>query len=301
MKISGIETLLRIFHTKSEMIKINGLFSLVTILISLLFGYIQASAHQASVYPPEINQGDAFLVKITEIGDGENPDATFNKRPLYFSSCGDGCFVAVGVAGIDTKPGPHSVRLTIGGQSSHVSVVVKKAKFPTIHLTLPPGKVFLSPEDQKRANRDAEKLNAIWPVISGKLWEGSFEIPLGNKVSTVFGVKRIMNKKKTSIHRGVDIKGKRGEEVLAFNRGKVVVAEELFYGGNTVVLDHGQGIYSIYMHLSKFHVMPGDIVSKGDVIAFVGSSGRATGPHLHFGVKVRQINTNPLSFLELDL
>jgi murein DD-endopeptidase MepM/ murein hydrolase activator NlpD len=138
-------------------------------------------------------------------------------------------------------------------------------------------------------------------VITDRVWDGEFIQPLDNEVSTVFGVKRIMNKKKTSLHRGVDFRGKSGEPVRAFNRGRVVLADELFYGGNTVILDHGQGIYSIYMHLSKFNVKVNDILEKGTVVGRVGSSGRATGPHLHFGVKIRSINTNPLSFLELGL
>jgi murein DD-endopeptidase MepM/ murein hydrolase activator NlpD len=79
------------------------------------------------------------------------------------------------------------------------------------------------------------------------------------------------------------------------------LAEELFFGGNTVILDHGQGIYTIYMHLSKFNVSPGDTVSKGDVIGLVGSTGRATGPHLHFGAKVTGINVNPASLINLKL
>ena len=87
----------------------------------------------------------------------------------------------------------------------------------------------------------------------------------------------------------------------ASNSGSVVLAEDLFFGGNTVVLDHGLGIYTVYMHLSGFNVTPGLRVSKGDIIGFVGSSGRASGPHLHFGVKIFEINVNPASFLKLRL
>jgi len=99
----------------------------------------------------------------------------------------------------------------------------------------------------------------------------------------------------------VDIRGKEGDRVAASNRGRVVLAEELFFGGNTVILDHGQGIFTIYMHLSSFNVKPDDLVSTGDVIGSVGSSGRSSGPHLHFGVKVLGISVNPVSFAKLRL
>ena len=89
------------------------------------------------------------------------------------------------------------------------------------------------------------------------MWDGGFLSPLEHDVSTVFGTKRIMNGTWTSIHRGMDIRGKEGDDVMASNNGKVVLAEELFFGGNTIILDHGQGIYTIYMHLSKFNVNAG--------------------------------------------
>jgi hypothetical protein len=284
---------------------LHYLMLLAIIPLSLFLGYSQVFAFQVSVSPPEINQGDVFMVKVTEVDNADNPEALFNKKPLYFSTCGIGCFISVGSVDINAEPGNHMVQLTIGDKKATVKIGVKQTEFPTIHLTLPEGKVFLSPEDQERANREAEKLNTIWPVIwpviSERLWDGNFELPIENEVSTAFGVKRIMNKKKTSVHRGVDFRGKRGEVVRAFNTGRVVLADDFFYGGNTVILDHGQGIYSIYMHLSKFNVKTNSIVSKGGVVGRVGSSGRATGPHLHFGVKVQNVNTNPLSFMELGL
>jgi len=110
-----------------------------------------------------------------------------------------------------------------------------------------------------------------------------------------------MNKTWTSIHRGIDIKGLEGDEVKASNNGRVVLAQELFFGGNTIILDHGQGIHTVYMHLSQLHVDCGDAVSKGDVIGLLGSTGRSTGPHLHFGVKISNISVNPLSVLKLGL
>jgi murein DD-endopeptidase MepM/ murein hydrolase activator NlpD len=99
----------------------------------------------------------------------------------------------------------------------------------------------------------------------------------------------------------MDIRGEEGEDVRASNRGRVIFAGELFFGGNTIIIDHGQGIYTLYMHLSEIHVRSGEMVSKGNIVGLVGSSGRSSGPHLHFGVKVMNTNINPLSLIELDL
>ncbi|HDH49798.1 MAG TPA: hypothetical protein ENH31_02945 [Nitrospirae bacterium] len=270
-------------------------------LLLTFLGYDHAVAFQAEVSPAGIYPGDAFIIKVTGLDAGQAPEAFLGKKPFYFSDCGEGCSLAIGSIGLETKPGTRAVKLIVGGSKASINLHVKKADFPTIHLTLPDSKVFLGPEDLKRAQTEAERLKAVWDGISDKLWEGKFILPLDNKTSTAFGVKRVMNKKKVSIHRGVDIKGKKGDKIKAFNRGRVVLADDLFFGGNTLVLDHGQGIFSIYMHMSKFNVRPGDIVEKGEIVGLVGATGRASGPHLHFSTKVRNISTNPLSLLELAL
>ncbi|HDZ62678.1 MAG TPA: M23 family metallopeptidase [Nitrospirae bacterium] len=272
------------------------------ILLSLFFlSYNHVYAFEAEVVPLEIDPGDSFMVKVTGLYDSGDPEAVLDNRTLYFSRCGRGCYVAVSAIGLDTKAGKYDIRLSAGELNATLELIVRDANFPTINLTLPDNKVFLNPEDLKRAQKEAEKLKSIWKKISERLWAGNFVLPIENETSTAFGTKRIMNEKKTSIHKGVDFRGKKGEPVKAFNNGKVVIADDLFFGGNTLILDHGQGIFSIYMHLSKINVSPEDMVSKGDVVGFVGSSGRATGPHLHFGVKVQEINSNPMSFMKLDL
>jgi murein DD-endopeptidase MepM/ murein hydrolase activator NlpD len=260
-----------------------------------------AGAFHAEVIPQDIQPGDAFFIKATQTYTPDPPVAYINKKRLYFSSCGEGCFVAIGAIDIETKPGTYAINLTVGDQEETLTLVVEPARFATLNLTLPDDKVFLSPENLRRAQEEKQKVRGLFQVVSEKLWDGSFILPLANEFSTAFGTKRIMNKKRISVHRGLDIRGKRGETVKASNHGRVVLAEELFFGGNTVIIDHGQGIYTIYMHLSEFKVQPEEIISKGDTIGLVGASGRATGPHLHFGVKVLNVSTNPVSITELNL
>ena len=181
------------------------------------------------------------------------------------------------------------------------AVEVKDHEFKTIKLTLPEGKVTLSPEDTRRVEKEYLLQQEIWKIDNQKIWDGEFVFPTDTKVTETFGVKSIMNEKKTSIHRGVDIKGKSGTPVRAINSGKVVLQEDLFYGGHTLVIDHGMGLLSVYMHLSKFNVKDGDEVSKRDVVGFVGMTGRATGPHLHMSVKLKGVSVNPESLFRLEL
>lgn len=274
---------------------------LFTSVALIFFTHVDADAFNSKIFPANIKPGDAFAIRVSGINIPGVPSASFNKREMLFSSCGESCFISIGVADTEIKPGVYKLPLYIGTKKTNLKLSVKSVKFPTRHITLPDEKVFLGPEDLERAEREEERLKPIWKTETDRLWEGNFILPLANDISTGFGTKRIMNKKKKSIHTGVDIKGKTGEEVKASNRGKVVLTEELFFGGNTIILDHGLGIFTIYMHLSSFNIKPGDIVSKGDTVGFVGSSGRASGPHLHFGVKVMDTNANPLSLVRLKL
>lgn len=269
---------------------------IVFILLSLS---VNSYAFHAELSPSEVNPGDAFLVKVT--GVSSEPVALFSGKQLYFTNCGKDCFVAIGAIDIETLPGLHKVRLKAGDDSLLLDLNVRHAAFAVLRLTLSEAKVSLGPKDLQRADKEAERLNAMWLIGSDKLWDGSFILPLDNSKSTAFGTKRIINKKKISVHKGLDINGREGEAIKASNRGRVVLSEELFFGGNTIILDHGQGIYTIYMHLSALNADLGDIVSKGAVVGLVGSTGRASGPHLHFGVKVANININPDSILKLGL
>lgn len=279
-------------------------FSFIIVLWTAFFLSLPAShaeAFQAKVFPSRVHPGDAFVIKVSGLTKAAEPFALFNDTALHFSSCGKGCFIGLGAVDISAAPGVCRMLLKAGKQKVMLRLRVLKGSFETINLTLSEDKVSPSPEDLRRIKKEADLLNSIWQIDSARLWEGSFILPLQNPLSTPFGTKRIINKEMVSIHRGLDIKGKEGEEIKASNNGRVVLTAGLFFGGNTIILDHGQGIFTVYMHMSGVKVSPGDLVSKNDIIGFVGSTGRASGPHLHFGVKVTGINVNPVSFTGLKL
>jgi murein DD-endopeptidase MepM/ murein hydrolase activator NlpD len=281
-------------------------FCFITVIVLMAAVFVFSSTASAKVlrvevFPKKVNPGDAFFIKVTNAEKSLRVSASLAGRDFYFAAHGEGCFLAIGAVSIETKRGYHIIRLEAGNKIRNLKLYVRKARFPKTELTLPEGKVFLSPEDLDRAKNDSGRLDEIFQKISDKLWDGRFIKPLGSGLSTAFGTERVMNGKWVSVHKGVDLKGRKGEKVRASNNGRVALGEELFFGGNTVVLDHGQGIYTIYMHLLRMNVKPGDIVSKGEVIGYVGTSGRSTGSHLHFGVKVMNISVNPVSLWNLRL
>ena len=116
-----------------------------------------------------------------------------------------------------------------------------------------------------------------------------------------FGVRRIIDNISKSPHTGVDVRGKKGDKIIASNDAVVALVDKQFFAGNALVLNHGQGIYTMFFHLSKVLVKPGQSVKKGEVIAHVGATGRATGPHLHWGVRVQEARVDPLELIHLKL
>jgi hemin uptake protein HemP len=279
-------------------VKKTFVFFLTAVLYSFFFN-IPVHAFHANILPRKISPGDVFLIKVSGLKTSGMPHASLGGKEFSFSRCRRGSFVAIGAADIETKPGVHIIRVKVGKRKGKLKLMVRKASFPEQKLTLPDDKVFLKPEDLDRVKKENKRLDNIFETTSKKLWQGDFVPPLNNEITSVFGARRVMNGKWISVHRGIDMKGDAGEEVRASNDGRIVLEEDLFFGGNTIILDHGQGIYTIYMHLSKFNASSADIVSKGDVIGFVGSSGRASGPHLHFGAKVQEMSVNPVSLFDL--
>jgi len=145
-----------------------------------------------------------------------------------------------------------------------------------------------------RKHREAKALDAIWQhVTSERLWTKAFVRPAEGALGSAFGLRRVFNGKPKSPHAGVDIKAPSGAGVFAANSGKVVLARDLFFTGNTVVIDHGLGLYTVYAHLSKIDVEEGSAVARAAQIGVVGATGRVTGPHLHFGVKLTGARVDP--------
>lgn len=172
--------------------------------------------------------------------------------------------------------------------------------FPSTTLSVDPRFTSPSPEERERIRLERALLDELYARgAAAWLGDGNFVRPLAGSVSSPFGVRRIFNENVHSRHRGVDLRSPPGTPVLAANAGSVIFARSLFYAGNTVIIDHGMDLFTLYCHLSDITVSEGESVDKGTPVGTVGATGRATGPHLHWGARIAGINVDPLSLLHL--
>ncbi len=190
-----------------------------------------------------------------------------------------------------------------GTISCKAAITVRAGKFATERLKVAPNFVEPNPEQLAKAQEDGKKLRELYATITPeKLWQGKFRIPIdGATTGKNFGRRRVLNGKPSSPHTGVDIPALTGTPVHASQRGRVVLAEELYFSGNTVLIDHGFGVYTLYGHFSEIDVKPGDLVEAGAVIGKVGATGRVTGPHLHWGLTVDRARVNALSLISATI
>jgi murein DD-endopeptidase MepM/ murein hydrolase activator NlpD len=214
---------------------------------------------------------------------------------------------ALAGASLETKPGAYPIQLhgeTAAGQtiSFEKKIRVERQRYSRVQLRVPGRYTAPSPEDQHQIELDKEtKVDAFKTLSPDREWKGSFASPVNAAISDVFGVERVFNGSVQSAHQGLDFRVPSGTSVAAVNRGRVILARPLFFEGNCVVIDHGQGLLTLYLHLSKFSVKEGDDVDKGQPIGLSGGTGRATGPHLHLAVRWQGVYLNPQVLLKLRL
>jgi murein DD-endopeptidase MepM/ murein hydrolase activator NlpD len=256
-----------------------------------------------------VAQGSLLLTEVSGAKSLKNIQGDWDGRATPLWNEGNKTATLHGLIGVDLekKPGRYEWKVSWqdaqGGDGSCSAVVtVLAGKFPTEHLKVEKQFVQPDPEQEKRAEEDQKKMKVIYDTVTPeRLWEGKFRIPL-NDVTTGgnFGRRRVLNGQSRSPHAGVDFPAPTGTAVFAAQSGKVVLAEGLFYSGNTVVIDHGFGIYTMYAHLSEIGVHAGDAVKVSEPIGKVGATGRVTGPHLHWGLTVDHARVNALNIAQRE-
>lgn len=175
-----------------------------------------------------------------------------------------------------------------GAPTYEINFKVENREYPAEQLRVDSKTIRLSPEAEKRAWEEQQVLNRIYASSERTFhFTQPFIPPLNSVVTSIYGTKRVYNKKKKGQHLGIDYRAAIGDKIPAANSGKVVFAGDLFYTGWTVILDHGMDIFTVYGHLSKTLVKEGEMVKRGQLIALSGNTGRTSGPHLHWGVKVQ--------------
>jgi murein DD-endopeptidase MepM/ murein hydrolase activator NlpD len=208
---------------------------------------------------------------------------------------------------IEQKSGEQNLEVTISPASgeaakSIVMVDVRTGHYAVEKLTVAPKFVEPAPEDAERAKKESERLRAIYAERTAeKFWSGAFRFPLdGPRRGGNFGKHRVLNGEARAAHSGLDVPAPTGTPVHAAAAGRVALADSLYFSGNSIVIDHGLGLYTFYCHLSEIKVKEGDEVAEGALIGLVGATGRVTGPHLHWGLIVNEAKVNPLQILPVE-
>ncbi len=253
----------------------------------------QSPAQSFRYEPAQPFPGSPVLFRLAE-----GPVAgTWMDRPLLFERDEESkLWVALAAVSLDAKPGPHD--LSLGNGNQHAVRVAAHA-YRTSRLTVPPK--FVSPPKAvlQRIAEEREIKKKAFAARTKRVWAGPFAPPTDTPPTSGFGTRRTYNGKTQSIHQGLDFRAVAGTPIQASNNGRVLIAQDMYYEGGFVVLDHGDGIFTLYMHLSAFGVKEGEAVKKGRTIAESGSSGRVTGPHLHFGVQWQGLYMEPATLLAL--
>ena len=258
------------------------------------------------ILPRVVKQGEVCLMRAAGLKDLKSIEGEFQgiKIPMVLNPSGKFYEALLGID-MNAKPAKYQVRIRgrdKGGKefSGAASLEVKKVSFKTQTLSLPPSMVDLDPKTLERVNGEAKRVEALFQrTRREKLWKGRFVQPVPGEISTPFGLRRVINRQNKSPHSGVDLRAEEGTPVLASNAGFVAIVDDLFFSGKSVILDHGQGIYSMYFHLSEILVLEGEKINKGDVLGQVGSTGRSTGPHLHWGIRIHGSKVDPFSLLRV--
>jgi len=255
--------------------------------------------------PATPRPGDVVWIQVSGGSAGATVEGSLGDRSLTFFPYPGGHAAVIGLD-VDTKPGsaPWRVAVVETGRAARTArgdLRIAARRFKVQQLTLPSGMVDLDPDTERRAVEEGERLRTLYRTTTPvRLWHGRFVRPVaGTEPGTGYGARRVINGQPRAPHTGVDYAVERGTPVVAANSGRVALVADYFFPGRLVVLDHGLGIYTLYFHLDTVGVVDGDVVERGQPIGTVGATGRATGPHLHFGAHVGGARVDPASLLGL--
>ena len=265
------------------------------IVAGLLSAVSAAQALQVQVTPANPELGDTLSVMIQVNSSSPTPTVSVLQKNYPAFPMGNNRFRALLPTTPLEKAGARQIQVAGDGQVQKLSVQVRSRNFPTQSITLPPGK------DQEGTDAEFDRVDAFKALVTPqKFWNGPLLRPNSGEITTIYGVRRYYNGvfAQDYYHRGVDYAGAYGSPVVAPAAGRVALVGRESQGfkihGNVVGIDHGQGVASILMHLSRIDVKEGDFVPAGQVIGALGSTGASTGPHLHWGLYVNGQAIDPV-------
>ena len=281
--------------------------SLAIALVSLCLSASQSFAAGAAKIswpkPLEASQGELVEVRVGG-ADVLEVHGLLGHERIYFHSSQPGVYTAL--LGVDVEAKPATVKLvltatTAGGEQrqNQIPLKIKAKAYRTESFSVPPSFDQMTPETLAEIRREQAAFARAFANSAGeRFWSLPFVRPVPQEASaSSFGSRRIINGVPRAPHAGTDLSAPAGTEVVATNHGQVVLVGDYFFAGGSVVIDHGGGLYSMYFHLSEIKVEQGAMGRRGDVVALSGGTGRVTGPHLHWGVRLNNTRVDPLDLL----
>lgn len=293
------------------------IFILCTLFSTLLTA---ASAHQSrprraqeadwrvAVEPERVVNGSPCSIKVTSSEPLKSLRGRLLERTVFFDfDPQSGTWHGLAGVAVETAPGNYEIEFegvtTAGARLSHrARVTVAAANYPDVRLRV--ARRFTQPNAatlQRIKREQALKREIFSRVTPRRLWSGPFAPPLKSLITDIFGTSRSFNGVVQSVHQGVDYRAAMGTPIAAMNAGRVILAQGLYFEGNCVVIDHGQGLLTLYLHLSRLKVSEGEVVTRGQIIGLSGATGRVTAPHLHAAARWQGIYLDPETLIKLAL
>lgn len=277
-----------------------------TLLVLTLLSPLVASAATLEAYPTKIKPGDAVLLTVRD-APSDRIEASHAGRPILFYPRGEVHQALLGLP-VETAKGTVKVEVRVyasedaAPETLTAELEVVDPEFRERELRV--AKKFIEPPPELQAQIEADRAafaEAFAQDFGPPVFASDFGWPRNSRITATFGDRRTFNGKLASQHYGLDLSGRTGAPIYAANAGTVVMARDCHASGQTVIIHHGANLYSLYFHLSKMHVTVGQKLRRGHKIGLVGSTGRSTGPHLHWSMKVGDLYVDPRSILRLPL
>jgi murein DD-endopeptidase MepM/ murein hydrolase activator NlpD len=263
-------------------------------------GLVAAQASAEVDLPLERRVPGGIAIVALGASDAVPGEVFFNDHRVPVLRAQQGWVAVIGIP-LDTKPGPQSAQLVATGDASQrlVEFTVADRKYDEQRLQVP-NKHHVNPDKQELARIEREKTRidaALGTYSPGRVPEFRMQAPVAGERSSSFGLRRFFNGEARNPHSGMDIAAAAGTRIHAPAAGRVLDTGDFFFNGNTVFLDHGEGVVTMYCHLSRIDVKPGQELPVGGILGLVGATGRVTGPHLHFGVAINRAMVDPALLL----
>jgi hypothetical protein len=301
--------------------RLAGLYRLSALVLLPLAALVSTAAYAQSpsvtVAPAYVEAGSPELICVTaptDILTGSKADRTDTQIEgdwqghalQFFPGRSAASWYALAGVDVEAVAGPSLIKISIHRNNSvrelRSTITIHPAHYRTTSITVAPKFVEPGPEEQKRIAAEIQVKQKVYAASADRpLWLGSFAAPVKAQPTDSFGTRRMFNGKLASVHKGMDFRAAMSTVVRAGNAGTVVLAQPLYYEGNCVIVDHGMGLMSLYMHFSRIDVKPGQTVAKGERLGLSGATGRVTGPHLHWAIRWQGAMLDPAKLLRLDL